>query len=144
MPIKQGDRLENGDTRNGDERFDPRSTKKGLPDDGVVAAECDANLAASWPEMYTHLQTQLKGSEEIGCVIVHIRKPDEKGGGRWIDYSAPRPGQDTSGHPHRITVNKCLKLEKAKDVHTQTITIINTGGPDTNYRHYAGCYWVCQ
>ena len=138
MAIKPGDLAAGGN-----ERHDPRKLK-GASDDKVVAVECDVNQAASWPEMYTHLQGELEGSEEIGCVIVHIRKPDEKGGGRWIDYCKPRDGVDASGNAHRITVNKGLKAEKANDLHFQTITIINTGGPDTWYRHYWPCYVVCQ
>ena len=154
MPVKKGDRLPEGPAgdalkaagkEDGDERFDPRSPNTGTAEDLVVAVSCDPNLATTWSEIHDHVKSQLKGGEEIGCVIVQIKKKvDEKKAGRWIDYSKPRDGVDANGKPHHITVNKGLNVEKANDVHYETITIINTGGPNTSYRHYYPCYWVCQ
>lgn len=132
MPIKPGNKAAGGD-----ERHDPRSAKKGKAGDRVVAVDCDTNLAATWPEMYKHAKDQCEGDEKIGCVIVQLIAPKAKEG-RWIDYSKARGGG------HEITVNTGCDVKKIDDVHIEHITILNTGGDNTEYRHYWGCWWVCQ
>ncbi len=124
-----------------DERINPKidMSVKGLTNDPtvVVAAEFDPNDEhRSWDEIRDHLKSTLQKNETIATVIVRIAKEGEQAS-RWIDYSAPREG-------HNITVNPGAKLEKTDNLHWETLTIIDTGGPNTNYRHYPGCYTVCQ
>ncbi len=99
----------------------------------TVAVSCHTHLEESWAGIHEHasLKCDEDVGEEIGSVLVQIKTPGAKRG-RWIVYA--RPIENTEGKVEKdVEVIPGIVSKKTDDLHVENITIINTGGPETEY-----------